>query len=216
MSVISGGIFSKPRGKTGGIVFGAARTRNGKLATARELVKPSNPNTADQQVQRNKFRSTLDLVRRFGASIYQTAWNRSIGQLPGFQSMMSIFLNQMDTSMDLTLVNEINLGVLHFSDSFAASDEGGGEVSFSWGNDTGSNGTILDTCTILMSSETDANRELTNGVAILSGKTRDHGGDSVAGLIPNSTYEYYAYFVGAGTAEGLYSVAKPYSIDLGA
>src|SRR3972149_3079354 len=90
-----GGIFSRPRGKTGGIVFGAARTREGKLVTSRLLVAPSNPNTADQQEQRSVFTQSLQCVRSLGASIYQEDFNRAIAQLPGFQAVMSILMNAM-------------------------------------------------------------------------------------------------------------------------
>ena len=212
MSVITGGIFSKPRGKTGGIVFGAARTRQGKLATARELVKPSNPNTALQQTQRSKFKSALDLVRRLGAAIYQVAWNRSIGQLPGFQSMVSIFLNQMDSSKDITLVNDINLGILHFPDTFSISSPSAGDFSYTNSTELGSNGTADDEFKLLLIAKTDANRQLANGVIVFDGAVRDDGGDGKSGLISGATYEVYTYLVGVGTASGLYSVAKVGSV----
>jgi hypothetical protein len=101
MAILEGGIFSNPRGKTGGIVFGAARTRTGKKVTSRLLVPPSNPNTAAQQVQRGKFAEALAIVRLLGSGIYQSDFNRSIGQLPGFQSVTSIFLNALDASEDI-------------------------------------------------------------------------------------------------------------------
>lgn len=208
MSVISGGIFSKPRGKTGGIVFGAARTRQGKLATARELVKPSNPNTALQQTQRSKFKSALELVRRFGASVYQSAWNRSIGQLPGFQSMLSIMLNQMDSSKDITLVNDINLGSLHFPDTFTPTSPAAGSLEVDFSDENGPNGTAEDKSVILAFAKTDANRQLANGVGVTSSTTREDGASVITGLISGATYEIYGYFEGSGTSTGLYSIAK--------
>ncbi len=208
MSVISGGIFSKPRGKTGGIVFGAARTRTGKLATARELVKPSNPNTALQQTQRGKFKSALDLVRRISATIYQTAWNRSIGQLPGFQSMVSIFLNQMASNKDITLVNDINLGTLHFPNTFTLSSPVAGQLAFVNSTELGSNGTNLDIVNIIAFAKTDANRQLANGVITDNGALREDGGDALTGFISGETYEVYSYMEGVDSASGLFSIAK--------
>jgi hypothetical protein len=216
MSVISGGIFSKPRGKTGGIVFGAARTRNGKLATARELVKPSNPNTAGQQEQRNKFKSVLALVRRIGASIYQSAWNRSIGQLPGFQSLMSILLGQIDSSFDITLVTEINLGTLHFPDTLTVTSVETGKIQSAFSSELGSNGTTADKVQMLAFAQTDANRALSNGVKLVSTETRSDEETEVADCIVGAVYEVYMYFIGAGTADGIYSVAKPFEVTISA
>ena len=92
MARLEGGIFSRPRGKTGGIVFGAARTREGKAVTSRLLVRPSNPRTPAQQLQRRKFDRTLNTVRSWGPGLYQDYFNRTIGQLAGFQSLESILL----------------------------------------------------------------------------------------------------------------------------
>lgn len=208
MSILKGGIFSKPSGKTGGIVFGAARTRTGKLVTARELVPPSNPNTSLQQTQRSKFKSSLDLVRRIGASFYRTAWNRSVGQLPGFQSMESIFLNQMDASKNITLVNDINLGILHSPDTQSLDSPAAGKVQFNYSTDLGANGTDDDLATVILFAKDDANRQLQNGVATIQLDARVDASTQIIGLISGATYEAYTYFKGVGTAAGLYSVAK--------
>lgn len=101
MSKLEGGIFSRPRGKTGGIVFGAARTRRGKQVTTRLLVPPSNPKTADQTSQRNKFTASLALAKAWGPDFYQQAMNRTVSQLAGFQALMSILLNNMSDNFRL-------------------------------------------------------------------------------------------------------------------
>ena len=208
MSRITGGIFSKPSGKTGGIVFGAARTRQGKVATARELVSPSNPNTPAQQTQRGKFKSSLDLIRRFGAGVYQVAWNRSIGQLPGFQSMVSVVLNQMAANKDITLVTEINLGTLHFPDSFVFASPDTGELQVDYTTELGANGTAADIVSFLIFAKTDANRELVAGVVVNKVFTRTDVTAIITNLIVGETYEIYAYMQGVGTADGLFSVAN--------
>jgi len=208
MSILKGGIFSKPSGKTGGVVFGAARTRTGKLVTARELVPPSNPNTALQQQQRTKFKSALDLVRRIGSSTYRTAWNRSVGQLPGFQSLESIMLNQMDASKNITLVNDINLGILHSPDSVTGSSPVAGQFLINYSEELGINGTDSDIAEIIIFAKDDATRQLSEGVVVNNNYTRQAGAVDVNGLISGKTYEAYVYFKGAGTADGLYSVAK--------
>lgn len=58
MSILQGGLFSRPAGKTSGLVFSSARTATGKKATVRELVVPSNPRSPGQTKQRNLIRAT--------------------------------------------------------------------------------------------------------------------------------------------------------------
>lgn len=120
MSRLTGGIFSKPSGQTAGVVFGQARTRQGKVVTARQLVIPSNPNTAPQQTQRSKFSSTKDIVRSSTSAFYQNPFNRSVAQLPGFQSLMSIFLNAMEQDFELSAPPQTNLGSLDAPQSLSA------------------------------------------------------------------------------------------------
>lgn len=150
MAKLDGGIFSKPSGKTGGVVFGAARTRQGKVATVRQLVPPSNPNTTKQQTQRNKFKESLAIVRKIGKSIYGSDFNRAISQLPGFQSLMSILMNNMDDSFTLSAPPDINLGTLYTPgiDSVGASGTTGG-VMVDWLTDLGPNGDAGDDVVIL-------------------------------------------------------------------
>ena len=86
----AGGIFSNPRGTTSGLVFGAARTPQGKVVTSRQHVIPHNPRTTLQTANRNNWLGAVAAVRALGSTIYLDAFNRAIGQLPGFQSMMSM------------------------------------------------------------------------------------------------------------------------------
>ncbi|MBA7544754.1 hypothetical protein ES705_37115 [subsurface metagenome] len=128
-----GGIFSRPRGKTGGIVFGAARTREGKMVTSRLLVSPSNPDTPAQQLQRAKFSDSLNITRSLGAVIYQDDWNRAIAQLPGFQSMMSVFMRDLDADRVFTAPPDVNLGILGFpTDLVIDGEPAANTCSFSW------------------------------------------------------------------------------------
>lgn len=92
MARIDGGITGRPSGKIANIVFGAARSRTGKIVTARERVTPANPRTGPQQTQRSAFAAVLDAVRQIGPSAYRDAFNRTVGQLPGFQALMSVLL----------------------------------------------------------------------------------------------------------------------------
>jgi hypothetical protein len=135
MAKLEGGIFSRPRGKTGGIVFGAARTRTGKLVTSRLLVPPSNPNTAAQQVQRSKFSVAQSDVRSLGPGIYRDAFNRSIGQLPGFQSLQSIVTKAQTSPAEFTAPAETRLGTIGAIVDVLAVGSAGNFANLSWEGD---------------------------------------------------------------------------------
>jgi len=150
MARLEGGIFSRPRGKTGGVVFGAARTREGKLVTSRLLVTPSNPQTAGQVTQRGKFTAALQLVRGAGANYYQTDFNRAVAQLPGFQSMMSILMLAMaaDTTFNAAPA-DTNLGTLaEVASAAAAPGAASGQVAVTW-TSSATNLAQLDTAAII-------------------------------------------------------------------
>lgn len=209
MARLTGGIFSRPAGKTGGIVFGSARTRQGKLVTSRLLVPPSNPNTPAQQAQRSKFSEVLSIVRRFGSTIYQSDFNRSVGQLPGFQSMESIYLNQISATGEITLINPINLGTLHYPTTFGPMYNDSGSLTGSFSTELGSNGTVNDTLVVLAVAKLSANRSLPGGVISSTTTLRSSGLIAIAGTIIGEEYSVYVYFRGAGLSAGLLSVANP-------
>jgi len=216
MATLEGGIFSRPRGKTGGIVFGAARTRTGKLVTSRLLVAPSNPNTSAQQVQRGIFSSAQAIVRQLGSSIYQTDWNRSVGQLAGFQSMQSIFMTQMASDLDLTLVNDINLGLLPQVDSLVLSSAVSATFQADWTDGQSAPATGYDAMVFICIATTAANRALTGGITVVTGAIRSDGEATQGSFIAGAEYQVYCYIQGAGTAEGLLSVAEAGSVTIAA
>lgn len=207
MATLEGGIFSRPRGKTGGVVFGAARTRKGKLVTSRLLVSPSNPNTTAQQTQRSIFSASQSIVRRLGSAVYRSDWNRSVGQLPGFQSMQSIMMTQMDSSLDLTLVNNINLGTLEplltLEFGVATSDS----ITLAWDPTVTGNGTASDKVVAVVIAQTAVKRAGITGVQFVGPVVRSAEELVITGLLSSTVYEIYCYIQGAGTAAGLLSVA---------
>lgn len=138
MARLDGGIFSRPSGSTAGITFGAARTRQGKVATARQKVSPTNPNTPAQQTQRGKFGKAQHVTRLWGPSIYQSGFNRAVSQLPGFQSLQSILTLAIDDNLIATPPPETRLGTIPTPSSLTV-DPGSspGWVNVQWGS-TGS------------------------------------------------------------------------------
>lgn len=211
MARLDGGIFSRPRGKTANIVFGAARTREGKVVTARELVPPSNPNTPDQQSQRSIFSDSLYIVRQLGQGIYQSDWNRAIAQLPGFQGMMSIFMNNMDDTLTLGVPAEVNLGNLHVPDSFSASPgASGGDFDLTWSTEVEGTGGPSDTAVVLAIGAGAAGLGNDRIVQIETGEIRSAGSLTISTGNPSAEPVIALYFRGdTGTDRaGLVSNAK--------
>jgi len=145
MAVLTGGLHGRPRGNVAGVVYGGARGRAGKLVTAREKVDPSNPKTAGQVTQREKFERTLNIVRLWAPDIYQSDWNRAVGQLPGFQSMHSLLLNAIGQD-HYFVAKPANtpLGILHLPDTLTVESTGANEFTVTWSAETGDNGNVAD------------------------------------------------------------------------
>jgi len=212
MAIVRGGLHGRPSGNVAGVVYGAARTRTGKAVTARELVYPSNPRTAGQLLQRYIFLEALYATRHIGPSGYQDDWNRSIGQLPGFQSFMSIIMDNTDAAEDFNTPPDTPLGNLHFPGTFSIATGSGaaGSVTVSWSTETGLNGTAADVLRwigIQKGAEVDHSRP-----AWFSGYTEVRAtGTYVLGCLANAeVYQIATWIQGAGTADGLLSLARWY------
>lgn len=204
MAILTGGIFSNPRGKVGGLVFGAARTRTGKKVTSRLLVPPSNPNTAAQQVQRSKFAEALAIVRLLGSGIYQGDFNRSIGQLPGFQSLTSIYLNSMDENSVIQIIPPINLGSLHKPDTFTAvPGASGGGIQMDWSVELGLNGTDNDVVVFLVILTGKGDTPLERRVVVDTTQVRSDASFEVLGSVTGVPTNVLMYIRGVGAAEDI-------------
>lgn len=93
MSKVLTGIYGRPLGKTAGVVWSAARTATGKVATTREYVIPADPKTADQTERRNIFQACSYVMNNLGSAIWQASWNNTKGLLPGYHGMISWLLD---------------------------------------------------------------------------------------------------------------------------
>jgi hypothetical protein len=210
MAKLIGGLHGRPAGNVGGIIYGAARTRIGKLVTARELVYPSNPQTAPQMLQRHIFLEALYAVRHLGPTLYQDDWNRAIGQLPGFQSMMSIVLNGTDALEVFSAPADTPLGNLHFPGTFSIITGAGapGTVQASWSTELGLNGTANDVIEVF-GIEADATVDYRRGaVDFAATDVRSTGALTIATGASSTDWVVGAYFQGAGAAVGLLSLCR--------
>lgn len=210
MAKVTGGLHGRPAGNVAGVVYGAARTRTGKAVTARELVYPSNPQTADQVLQRNKFKESLTACRNMSASWWQEFFNRAIGQLPGFQSMMSIMLDNTNDSEEFTPPPDTPLGDLHFPDTYTVVTGAGASstIDITWSTENGTNGTSADKLHFVLISK--AAQPSKNRVAVdfSSTDTRTDGTKTYTCPAADEDYVVGCFLEGVGTAAGLLTVCE--------
>lgn len=206
MARVTGGVTGRPSGKIAGVIFGAARSRTGKVVTAREKVSPSNPNTTGQQSQRRKFFDALEIVKELGPSLYQDDWNRAVGQLPGFQALMSIMLNNLDGSGTLAAPSTVPLGDLHYPDTvYWLEDPQAGEIDLVITPETGANGTSSDEMVVFIIAAARPVSGKRHVVVSNGAATRATEAVTFTGLTPGTVYICGFYMRGASTAAGLLS-----------
>ncbi|GAH94777.1 unnamed protein product [marine sediment metagenome] len=215
MAIITGGLHGRARGKINGIIYGGARTRLGKVVTAREYVIPSPSATTTQVYQRNSFACALYATRYLAAALWQDDFNRAIGQLPGFQSIMSIIIKATDRETRvMTPPPDTPLGNL-YCPSFNVVEHTtiAGSITITWDAELGLNGTDEDVFKVFGVAKEGSeegvrianyfDEEATRVDTTLNVDTEESGFHWVVGC----------YFQGAGTAIGKLSVVKWYAVQ---
>lgn len=137
MAIHNGGIYSKPSGTAGSLVWGRARTFAGKLATSREWAYPNDPQTTDQQERRALFTAAVYHAGAIGNSIYSSAWDRTYGELPGWHSLLSWMIGNLQLVAGVTSYTDPltgkNLGPCHKPQTMTlATGPGAGELELTW------------------------------------------------------------------------------------
>jgi len=99
MAIHTSGLYSMPSGRVGGIVWGRARTRFGKLATSRSYTIPTYSDTPDQIAQRAKFREALRVCNILGSPIWQNPWDNTLGKLAGYSACMSHLVHNFNYAL---------------------------------------------------------------------------------------------------------------------
>ncbi len=206
-AIIRGGLHGRPSGNVAGVIYGGARTRTGKVVTARELVFPSNPRTPDQLLQRRKFKQSLFATRHLAAALWQGYFNRGIGQLPGFQSMMSIILDNTDDAEEMTVPPDTPLGNLHFPETYTIVTGMGApaEVDVTWSAELGLNGTADDLIRHFIIAVVAENVDERPAVSAIGVVKRSEMAVTLTCPDTGKSYVFGSFFEGAGLAEGILS-----------
>lgn len=213
-AVIKGGLHGRPRGAVGGIIYGGARSREGKVVTAREFVIPGDTDDPDVLDQRSVFKSFVLVMRYLTAECWQADYDRSIGQLPGFHSLMSVLLGSCPYATKVLVPPPATpLGNLHTL-GFAPVTHGsvGGSITITWGTGLGINGTDADPVVVFLVDSNQTAEGIRGGVYKGEVATRVDGTIDIATGSTATDFLCACYFRGAGTALGNLSPVNYYDV----
>lgn len=139
MAIHPSGISGRLSGKNSGNVFSVARTRWGKLTTSREYVVPADPKTADQLLQRELFRRASLVAGLAGRALYRDAWNNTLGQLPGWNALVSYITKQLEgpigTITYKSTFDQKSLGPVYMPTVSTNVSALAGQISLDWSDD---------------------------------------------------------------------------------
>lgn len=210
MAKVKGGLHGELNGSIGNITYSSARTADGKVTTARQKSDPSNPQTPDQQEQRGQFALSQKATSALGSAIYTDDWDRVLGNLPGFQGMVKMFLDNAEQGPILKAPARQNLGslagVANLSVTAAPSSD---EISLSWDSDSGDNGTANDEL-VAAAIEADPDDPRDPNVVRSIGQVTRSSTSHTLSVVHESADSYLVmtYLRGADSAEGLLSPAE--------
>jgi hypothetical protein len=140
MGKLRSGILGQIRGKVAGVVGGQWKNIN----YLREFVKPANPNTAAQQVQRTKFADVVAFCKQLVGPIFNTYTDQFLKAMSGFnffvKQNIAIFDGSPDFPTVLVTEGKLFMGAVTVTDASATTNT----VSFTWATSKGSNGLDAD------------------------------------------------------------------------
>jgi hypothetical protein len=198
VSKVLTGIYGNPLGKTGGVVWGAARTEYGKVATTREWVIPTDPDTADQQEQRGKFLVCVNCARNVGSAIWRDPWNNVDGELPGYHCWMGWMLDNMTYAGGIYVwpaaPTAKALGP-SYQPGITAAAGGSGEIDITWDETIVGDDTALTDDVMAVTLYGD-DPDLVSGMDLVTpgSYTRDDEGYTITGLVPGEDYTTTLWF----------------------
>jgi hypothetical protein len=109
MAVLTGGILGKVRGKVAGVVGAQWKDRN----YVREYVKPANPDTAAQQVQRGLMGSTVAFAKLLTGPVFNEYTDRFVSSMSGFNRFIKDNISRFVAEPVYTTI-VVTFGKLYF------------------------------------------------------------------------------------------------------
>ena len=189
MAKLFGGITGRPSGKIGNIIYGAARTRRGKTATARATFSPSNPNTPPQQAQRNRMRSLSQTAKRWNPTRGRAQWSVIEGNLPVYQSILRLLFQASDAEGNLTIPRPVSLGPTpELRNLQILSGGGSGALLISWNAHQGEGALFTDQVQIFYTAGAKIDRTEAQTGYIGTEVIRGDDEAIIYGLAPNTEY----------------------------
>lgn len=140
MAVLRSGILGNIRGKVAGVVGSQWKDRN----YVREYVKPANPNTAAQQVQRTAMSDVVDFCKSLVGPIFNAYTDKFQKSMSGFNFFIKRNIAEFDGSpiMANIKLTEGKLFALQSLDS--EYDTALTKCSITWDEAVGNNGSLTD------------------------------------------------------------------------
>lgn len=144
MGKILSGILSKVSGKVAGVVGASWKD----VAYLRAYVKPANPNTAAQQVQRTKFSDCVDFAKPMVGQVFNAYTDRFQKSMSGFNFFIKRNIDIFDGTPDYTLI-KVTEGPLS-NVIVSAADYAGANIDVFWDFNYGNNGLATDKVFVLV------------------------------------------------------------------
>lgn len=170
MAKILNGILGGGSGKVGGVIMSSWKG----IDTLKAYAIPSNPQSAGQTTQRNKFSGVLNFLQLILATVIQSYWDPFATAMSGFNRAMSVNLLAWATAtaFDDAIVAEGNLEPETIA-SCTYNDATGDTVLSHSDNQLG-NGAPTDSCVIVVVDTANDIAFVSDGIT-----TRTEGGDTI-------------------------------------
>lgn len=140
MAILRSGILGNVRGKVAGVVGSQWKDVN----YVREYVKPANPQSAAQVVQRNLMAGTVEFAKQMVGQIFNPYTDRFQKSMSGFNFFIKRNIAEFVASPDyedIKLTEGKLSPVANFASTYNTST---GEVALTWDENLGSNGLAGD------------------------------------------------------------------------
>ena len=193
MGRILQGILGGFSGKVGPVVGASWKG----IEYMRSYVKPANPQSDSQVVQRAKFSAIVALARDVLSSLLNTYWDPFLSSMSGFNRFIQVNIGTLDGSYELGVTSKMALGTLEGVELITGTyDTGDGETVVTWSQTTVGNGALTDSVGLVVYDPDSANLTVYTPVV-----TRDDESITVTaktGLTATAVIVYLFFYRGTG------------------